>query len=151
MIIKCKNVEETYLLANKIAQYIQGGDIILLNGDLGAGKTTFVKGFAKAIGIHEVISSPTFNLLKTYQSEKYCLVHIDAYRLEGTAFEEIDDYVNKDNVLMIEWSECLSNQELLQNHLSITIKYISKNQRLFTLKAFGERYASLLREFSEHE
>lgn len=143
---KSSSVEQTYHLAHLLAELIQGGDILLLNGDLGAGKTTFVKGFAKSIGIDKPVTSPTFNLLKTYQSEKYCLVHVDAYRLEGSSFEEIEDFVSPDHVLMIEWADCLSNQELLSQHLAIQIQYRSKNQRIFTLSACGEHYENILKE-----
>ncbi len=151
MILKSKNYEDTYQIASRLAKYIKGGDIILLNGDLGAGKTTFVKGFAKAIGIHEVVNSPTFNLLRTYQAQHYCMVHMDAYRLEGESFDELDDYLHNENVIFIEWAECLANQDLLKNHLSITIKYKNKNQRIFTFVANGKRYENLLREFTENE
>ena len=65
MVYQSKMVLNTYNLAKKLSKYLKGGDIVLLNGDLGAGKTTFVKGFAKAIGIKDVVTSPTFTLLKT--------------------------------------------------------------------------------------
>ena len=88
MIFKSKNVEQTYELAYKLSKYVKGGDIILLNGDLGAGKTTLVKGFAKALGVKQPVTSPTFTLLKTYDTDNFCIVHIDAYRLEGGSFDE---------------------------------------------------------------
>ena len=148
MKIISKNVEQTYNLASKLAKHIRGGDIILLNGDLGAGKTTFVKGFAKEIGVKIPVTSPTFNLLKTYETDKYTLVHVDAYRLEGGSFDELYDYANEDNVIFIEWSNCLADQELIEQHLAIDIKYISKNQRWYIISAKGERYENLLKELS---
>lgn len=148
MKIISKNVEQTYNLASKLAKHIKGGDIILLNGDLGAGKTTFVKGFAKEIGVKIPVTSPTFNLLKTYETDKYTLVHVDAYRLEGGSFDELYDYANEDNVIFIEWSNCLADQELIEQHLAIDIKYISKNQRWYIISAKGERYENLLKELS---
>ena len=148
MVFKSKNVEQTYILAEKLAKLIKGGDIILLNGDLGAGKTTFVKGFAKAKGVTRPVTSPTFNLLKTYETDKYTLVHVDAYRLEGGSFDELYDYANEDNVIFIEWSNCLADQELIEQHLAIDIKYISKNQRWYIISAKGERYENLLKELS---
>ena len=148
MQVKSKNSEQTYELASKLAKHIKGGDIILLNGDLGAGKTTFVKGFAKEIGVKIPVTSPTFNLLKTYETDKYTLVHVDAYRLEGGSFDELYDYANEDNVIFIEWSNCLADQELIEQHLAIDIKYISKNQRWYIISAKGERYENLLKELS---
>ena len=151
MQIKSKNSEQTYELASKLAKYIKGGDIILLNGDLGAGKTTFVKGFAKALGVKQAVTSPTFNLLKTYPTNDFTIVHVDAYRLEGGEFDELYDYANEDNVIFIEWSNCLANQDLIEQNLSIDIKYISKNQRVFTLCANGKRYEQLLKELSNND
>ena len=148
MKIISKNVEQTYKLASKLAKHIKGGDIILLNGDLGAGKTTFVKGFAKEVGVKIPVTSPTFNLLKTYETDNYTLVHVDAYRLEGGSFDELYDYANEENVIFIEWSNCLADQELIEQHLAIDIKYISKNQRWYIISAKGERYENLLKELS---
>lgn len=151
MVYKSKNVEQTYILASKLAKLIKGGDIILLNGDLGAGKTTFVKGFAKAINIKESVTSPTFTLLKTYEGKDYTLVHVDAYRLEGSSFEELDDYLSDENVIFIEWSSCLSNTDFIDSYLSIDIKYKSKNQREYILTGVGKRYEEMLKELSENE
>lgn len=141
-----KMVLNTYQLASKLAKCLRGGEIILLNGDLGAGKTTFVKGVAKALKIKEVVTSPTFTLLKTYQAEKFMLVHIDAYRLNEESFEEMSDYMSAENVLFIEWSSCLTNQEFFKECLEINIKYVDKNTREFTFKAIGTRYEKMLKE-----
>ena len=150
MKIKSKNEQDTYILASKIASLLNGGEIILLNGDLGAGTTTFVKGIAKALNINEVVTSPTFTLLKTYSSEKFTLVHVDAYRLDGSSFDELYDYLNNDNVIFIEWSSCLANTDFLQEYLSISITYKSKNQREFDINAKGKRYLSFLKEFDHN-
>lgn len=151
MEFKSKSCEQTYKLAEKLAKHIKGGDIILLNGDLGAGKTTFVKGFAKAKGVKQSVTSPTFNLLKTYDTNDFTIVHVDAYRLEGAEFDELYDYANEDNVIFIEWSNCLANQDLIEHHLAIDIKYVSKNQRVFKLSASGDRYEKLLKELMQND
>ena len=151
MEFKSKSCEHTYKLAEKLAKHIKGGDIILLNGDLGAGKTTFVKGFAKALGVKEAVTSPTFTLLKTYQTKEYMIVHVDAYRLQGAFFEELDDYISDENVIFIEWSECLASQELIEEHLSIDIKYISKNQRNYIITASSKRYERIIEELSKDD
>ena len=151
MVFKSKNCEQTYELASLLAKHIKGGDIILLNGDLGAGKTTFVKGFAKAVGIKQSVTSPTFTLLKTYKAENFTIVHVDAYRLDGDTFDELDDYINDENVVFIEWSNCLASQELIENHLSIDIRYVSKNQRIYTIEANGSRYDQIIKELSNND
>lgn len=149
MNFKSRNVDDTYRLAKVIANTLNGGDIVLLNGDLGAGKTTFVKGIAKEMGIKENVTSPTFTLLKTYHGNKYNIVHVDAYRLSGDEFGELDDYLNDENVIFIEWSSMLTSQ-LINNALLIDIKYISKNQRMFTISATNAHYESYLSEIREN-
>lgn len=151
MKVKSKSYLDTYNLASKLARLVKGGDIILLNGDLGAGKTTFVKGFAKEAGVSENVTSPTFTLLKTYKANNFTIVHVDAYRLDGDYFDELDDYINDENVVFIEWSNCLASQQLINNHLAINIKYISKNQRMFEITANGNRYESLLKELENND
>lgn len=151
MEFKSKSNEQTYEFASLLAKFVKGGDVIFLNGDLGAGKTTFVKGFAKAKNVKQTVTSPTFTLLKTYKTDTYTIVHIDAYRLEGSSFYDILDYISNDNVIFIEWSSCLNNLEMFNEHLEIQIKYISKNQRKFVLTAFGKRYEQLLKELNEYE
>lgn len=151
MIYKSKNCNQTYELAAKLAKLLKGGDIVFLNGDLGAGKTTFVKGFAKALNIKENVTSPTFTLLKTYKSDSFTLVHVDAYRLDGELFEELDDYINDNNIIFIEWASCLSSQNPIQDNLNIDIKYVSKNQRKFIISSSSKKYDSLLQELNKND
>lgn len=149
MIYKSRNVEDTNHLASVVANVLNGGDIVLLNGDLGAGKTTFVKQIAKENGVKENVTSPTFTLLKTYNGKKYNIVHVDAYRLEGDEFSELDDYLNDENVIFIEWSSML-NSKLINNALCIDIKYISKNQRLFTISSNDPHYEKYIMEINKN-
>jgi len=147
MKIISKSETDTYKLANDLANLIKGGDTILLNGDLGAGKTTFVKGFAKAKGVKENVTSPTFTLLKTYQTLDYQIVHVDAYRLDNELFEELDDYIGNDTVIFIEWSEHMINS-LFKEYLAINIKYIDETTREYELVANGKRYEKVLEELN---
>lgn len=75
--------EDTIALGAKMAPFLHAGDVIVLNGDLGAGKTTFTKGIAKGLGVSEVIKSPTFTIIREYQDGRLPLYHMDAYRLEN--------------------------------------------------------------------
>lgn len=123
-----KNVAETSAIAKDVLQYVNDGTIILLHGNLGAGKTTFVKGIAAALGVAKTITSPTFTLMNIYElsasgSKPHTLVHIDTYRLENEQ-ELIDigaeDYIGKPGTItIIEWPEKLSH--LLQNKTAVTI------------------------------
>ncbi|MEG1395098.1 MAG: tRNA (adenosine(37)-N6)-threonylcarbamoyltransferase complex ATPase subunit type 1 TsaE [Clostridia bacterium] len=132
--MKCvvKNVDETFDLARSVADGLQGGEIILLNGELGAGKTTFTKGLAKALGITEVVTSPTFTFMKSYCG-RLNLYHFDMYRVENEdeLFElGLNDYLNaKDGVCVIEWNKF----ENLSNTKVINITTLGKNKREFEI------------------
>ena len=101
-----RSSEETMNIAQELAILVPDESVITLSGDLGAGKTTFVKGLAKAWRIHDVVTSPTFNIYNIYQGERM-LMHMDAYRLEPDrdAFEElmIEDFLKPPFCLAIEW------------------------------------------------
>ncbi len=101
--------EETAALGEKIGQSCQGGEVILLLGNLGAGKTCFTQGLAKGLGVKGPVNSPTFNLMKVYKIKTGVLCHIDAYRLDsGNDLIAIglDDYLKKkDAIVVIEWAE----------------------------------------------
>ncbi len=102
-----KSVKDTYEIAAKLAQELTGGEIILLDGDLGAGKTTFVKGLALALGVKDVVTSPTFTLFNQYEGTKLSLYHFDLYRLEEGEADELgfDEYIGDPQaVTCIEWN-----------------------------------------------
>ena len=129
-------------LGTQLVKKWKGGDIILLKGDLGTGKTTLSKGIAKGLGITQNIKSPTFTLMNVYTLEKPIsnikqFVHIDTYRLED---EQdlidigIEDYLGKsDTLVLIEWPEKI--QKLLQTKytIQITLEHISNEERKITL------------------
>ena len=103
-----RSITDTMELAENIESEKFPGMVICLDGELGSGKTVFVKGFAKSLGITETITSPTFNLIKEYNSGEMPLYHMDVYRLENNC-ETIgfNDYFNKDAVCIIEWSDMI--------------------------------------------
>ena len=113
MVFISESTEQTQNLAKKLAKQINPGSIISLVGDLGTGKTTFTKGFAKQLGIKDPVTSPTFKLVSEYQTTHYILYHIDAYRMNGTIdFLKIGggEYLtSKDNVTIIEWGDLLKD------------------------------------------
>jgi len=113
VIFNCQSVEETQDIAKKLARNINPGITISLIGDLGTGKTTFTKGFARQMGIKDHVTSPTFKLISEYQGEKYKLNHIDAYRMNGP-----EDFLNiggeeyllsKNSITIIEWGDLLND------------------------------------------
>lgn len=128
------NAKETVDIAMNLARTLKGGETIALTGNLGAGKTVFVKGLAKALGINDNITSPTFVLLKVYnikQRQIKRFVHVDCYRLEGKEdlYEiGLGDYLsNPENVVVIEWADRISN--LPSNTIHIKMEYISDQER----------------------
>ena len=129
-----KNLEETKKLANDFAAKLNGGEVVLLNGDLGAGKTTFTQFVFASLGVKDVVNSPTFAILKTYQG-KFVLHHFDTYRITTeeaieSGFDEVID--EKDSVKFIEWSENIA--PLIPKHvITINIKYINENEREFEI------------------
>ena len=118
--------------------------VICLNGELGSGKTVFVKGFAQSLGITETITSPTFTLIKEYNSGEMPLYHMDVYRIEesdGTI--GFSDYFNSDAVSIIEWADMI-NDELPEERLDVNFKVIDENTRILILKPFGDKYEDLV-------
>ena len=134
MKIKVCGLEETEKLANDFAASLNGGEVVLLNGDLGAGKTTFTQFVFKALGVKEVVSSPTFAILKSYVG-KFKLHHFDTYRITTeeaieSGFDEI--FQEKDSIIFVEWSENIAS--LLPNEtISVNITRISENEREFEI------------------
>ena len=111
MEVECNSVEETQKFASEFSKSIEMGSIISLNGDLGAGKTTFAQGFARGMGIKQHVGSPTFKLVSEYHGENMKLFHVDCYRLSG-----IDDFLNmggenlllpRDGICLFEWASII--------------------------------------------
>ena len=105
MEIFAKTREETIAAAERFAENLCGGDVVLLSGELGAGKTTFTKGIAQALGVKEQITSPTFTIIKEYRGKHLYLYHMDMYRLSGDLTElGLEEYLgNPDGISVIEW------------------------------------------------
>jgi tRNA threonylcarbamoyladenosine biosynthesis protein TsaE len=126
--------EETHALAQAFAATLQAGDIVLLAGDLGAGKTTFVRGLADGLGIDPAaVSSPTFTLVHEYRGPGLTLYHADLYRLENTATEDLglEEIGVKDGVLAIEWPDRLSHD--LQGARLIRLEIVDDATRRITI------------------
>lgn len=142
MIIQVDSIEKTQQIAERLAQLVTENDIILLNGDLGAGKTTFSQFFGKALGVKRTINSPTFNIIKSYKG-RLPFHHMDCYRLENSDEDlGFDEYFNDNGVTIIEWSEYI--KEYLPNErLEINIKYKEAGKRVFEIISKGEHYKQI--------
>jgi len=140
-----KNPTETQQVAEKLASFLHGGDVITLEGDLGAGKTTFTKGLAKGLGVKRTISSPTFTIIKEYQG-KYPFYHMDVYRLENSD-EDIgfDEYFHGNGITVVEWAQFVE-EFLPEDRLMVEIKYIDDNTREIRFYPVGKHFKSVLDE-----
>ncbi|MGE7924580.1 tRNA (adenosine(37)-N6)-threonylcarbamoyltransferase complex ATPase subunit type 1 TsaE [Viridibacillus arvi] len=145
MEILVNSLEETKSLALKLADLLESQDTITLEGDLGAGKTTFTQSLAKGLGITRTVNSPTFTILKQYEG-RLPFNHLDVYRLADSD-EDLgwDELFFGDAVSVIEWAH-LIEQDLPAERLGIEIYRIDENKRRFLLKPIGKRYERLCEE-----
>jgi len=141
--ITTHSIEETLEIAQNIESEKFKKMVICLNGELGSGKTIFVKGFATGLGILEPITSPTFNIVKEYLDGEATLYHMDVYRLEDSN-EDIGfaDYFNNDGICIVEWAELIQDK-LPKERLDITFKIVDENTRILKFEPHGKKYEEL--------
>lgn len=137
--------EETMELAKEMAKRLKPGDVIALEGDLGAGKTTFTKGIAQGLEISRTVNSPTFTIIKEYDG-KIPLFHMDVYRIKDS-FEDLglDEYFEGDGVSVVEWAHLIKDQ-LPSDLLTIYLYHTEKGRKIVFIPK-GIRYEELCKEF----
>lgn len=148
--LKSNSPEDTYSIAKNLGNLLKKNDVILLEGDLGAGKTTFTKGLAAGLDIQKNVNSPTFTIIKEYNG-RLPLYHMDVYRVKD-AFEDlgIDEYFYNGGVTVIEWAHIIEEQ-LPPEHLSIYIYREGDDKRMVKFEPAGARYEALCKElFNEN-
>lgn len=147
---KLDSAQATEALGQAIAPYLQAGDVLVLNGDLGAGKTTFTKGLAKGLKIPDLVRSPTFTLIREYHDGRLPLYHMDVYRLEEGGAEDLglDEYFDGDGVSVVEWAQ-FAEDELPDNYLSLSFRRTDRdNERIVELQAHGDHFQRILEKLS---
>ena len=138
-----KNSEETRALAAKVVKQLKGGDVVLLTGDLGAGKTMFVSGALNELGYKDHVISPTFNILKCYFEVKPNVFHIDAYRLENQNIDiGLDEFIEGNGITFIEWPVFIEPL-IPAKHVEISIKRIDDNVREIEIIDKNDNYKAL--------
>ena len=145
-----KSKEETQKLGAFIAKEFLPGDVVLLKGDLGAGKTTLTGGVAKALDIKDDVISPTFNIMKCYFKGKLPLYHIDAYRLENQNIElGLEEFIEGDGVCLIEWPDFIKPL-LPESVLTLTLLNKGDDKREITLTGEGKHFEEIVSKVKEN-
>ena len=143
---KIKVISDTQMqkLGNALGEYAEPHDLLLLTGDLGAGKTTLTKGIARALKIRRPVKSPTFTIVREYNEGTLPLFHMDMYRLENGDLSSIDlpAYLAEPGIVVIEWPEFIIN-DLPKDYLQLKIKRVDDSwdstEREIEIKALGAR------------
>lgn len=139
----CNTLEDTKKLAQDFAGLIENGCFVNLYGEIGAGKTAFVKLVAEALGVTEKVTSPSFVILNEYHSAKLPVYHFDLYRLENegvkTIADELREYSEGKNITFVEWAE-FSQNEIPFNHLKINVTYNDDDARIYEFEPSGNGF-----------
>lgn len=141
---------DTMNLAKKIASKLTNGDIIVLSGDLGSGKTKFTEGFLTYFGLEDEISSPTFTIVNEYSKNDINIYHFDVYRLDSSdEFYAIGgEQYFENGICIIEWGEQI--KEVLPNeylHITFQRDLDTPSKRILNLQPYGKKYESIISEF----
>lgn len=143
------SADQTRELASRVAALCEAGDIVVLAGELGSGKTVWVQGFARGLGVDDAVTSPTFTLVRPHRGQRLQLLHADVYRLDRLAevidlglMEQLDDR----SVACIEWGD-LAEPVLPKDFLEVRLEHADgdgDDDRTVTLRAVGPRWAARL-------
>lgn len=139
-----QNEEELMAIGQSIGAKLQAGDVLVLTGELGAGKTTLTKGLAKGLGIAQTVKSPTYTIVRQYEG-RLPLYHLDVYRIgDDPDSIDLDEFLFGDGVTVIEWGELL-DESLLGDYLTICLERSGEGRQL-SGQAHGNRSQALLEE-----
>ena len=145
MVIESRSPHETKSWGRRLASLLEGGELLGLIGDLGAGKTVFIKGLASGLSLREEdILSPTFTMIQEHHG-RFPLYHIDLYRLEEATLDDLGlrEYLFSQGVAAVEWFERL-REEPEMDYLSVRISYAGANLRRIEFSASGEHHAEII-------
>ena len=143
--VLCNSELQTKIFASNLAESLGKGDVLVLSGELGAGKTKFVEGILSYFGMQEEISSPTFTIVNEYHNEKIDIYHFDLYRLKDIyEFENIggEEYFNK-GLCIFEWGELI--EDILPNdYIKVSFdKGNTDDERKLTIETYGTKYETM--------
>lgn len=139
-----QNEAELVAIGQSIGEKLQAGDVLVLTGDLGAGKTTLTKGIAQGLGIQQMIKSPTYTIVREYEG-RLPLYHLDVYRIgDDPDSIDLDDFLYGGGVTIIEWGELL-DATFLDDHLNLFLEHLGDGRKI-SGQAQGPRSQALLEE-----
>jgi tRNA threonylcarbamoyladenosine biosynthesis protein TsaE len=144
-VVESHSSRETRMWARRLAANLKGGELIALTGDLGVGKTCFVKGLARGLGLPEdQVLSPTFTMIQEHHG-RFPLYHIDLYRLEEATLDDLGlrEYLFSEGVAAVEWFERLRGSTEME-YLSVRISYAGANLRRIEFSAVDSRHAQII-------
>lgn len=148
--IDANNYNKTLEIASKLAKYIEAGSVLTLEGELGAGKTSFTQGLAQGLGVTQIVNSPTFTIIKEYQG-RLPLYHMDVYRLnDGVEDLGFDEYFYGEGVTVIEWASII-DEFLPDSYLKVIIDKLDDQKRIITFQPIGMKYIEVCEEFFQNE
>lgn len=150
-VVESNSTRDTKMWGRRLGSLLQGGELLAFSGDLGAGKTCFIKGIARGLSLREEnILSPTFTMIQEHHG-RLPLYHIDLYRLDNVAINDLGlrEYLFSEAIAAVEWFERLEGGGNVER-LSVRISYIGANSRRIEFISTGERYSSLIARFRSH-
>ncbi len=147
----CNTLEDTAKLAKEFSKFLENGAFICLYGEIGAGKTAFVKKLAEAIGVTERVTSPSFVILNEYHSAKLPMYHFDLYRLESAGISTIEDelreYTSGKKITLVEWAE-FDSGALPFDRIEINVTYDDNDARIYEFSCKGDKYKNIIEELN---
>lgn len=150
LVVRTRSAAETAALGERIGRQLRAGDVVGLEGELGAGKTTFAQGIARGLAVTSHVSSPTFTLVREYRG-RVPVYHVDLYRIEReeeVADLALEEVVGGEGVAVIEWPE-RAPRVLPEARLRVRIAFDGDDERTITVEASGPRHRDLVRGLAE--
>jgi len=150
--LRTRTPAETRRLGERIGRMLQPGDVVLLSGELGAGKTVLAQGLGRGLGVDDAIKSSSFVIMNEYEGARARLYHADLYRLEDPAqvVELALDELAANGVLVVEWPE-RAMEDLPPEHLLVRLEYGTGNERVIEVEGRGERYDAIVRRLERRQ
>ena len=151
--IRCSTLDETKTLAEYFAKFVKdSGCFVCLYGDIGAGKTAFVRFAAQSLGVREKVTSPSFVILNEYYTSEIPIYHFDLYRLENvgisSVIDELREYSEGKKLTFVEWAE-FSQNEIPFDRLEINVSYDDSDNRIYRFSSVGKKNINVIEALKE--